>query len=104
MFFIFLPTDGFYQIYQKAPRNKNCKAHEIITTEDVCKDASKELRLTYNSKITRDFKSRPLGCYYSYYTDQTWFNENVNGTTNPAVFGEYGGVCHLSGKLCYTKI
>jgi hypothetical protein len=26
-----------------------------------------------------------------------WFNENVNGSTNPAYYGKNGGVCNSPG-------
>ena len=84
---------------KKAPVNENCQANEIITTEERCKEATKKLRLAYNFKITRDSKLHPRGCFYSYRHYETWFNENVNGPTNPANFGEFGGVCDSLGSV-----
>ena len=83
---------------KKAPVNKNCQANEIITTEKRCKDATNKLGLLYQHRITRKAEEYPRGCFYGYKLARTWFNENVNGPTNPASFGELGGVCDsLSG-------
>ena len=95
--FLFLFVDNF----KAAAIDKNCQAKEVIVTEDDCKAAAKEIGLTYVNKFNSD--KHPLGCLYNK-LDNAWFNENVNGPTNPAYYGMYGGVCHFPGKLYYTKI
>ena len=86
------------------PINESCQGNEVITTEDRCKDAAKELGLAYQIIFRQvDSKVHPLGCYYE--NDNTaWFNENVDGPTNPAKYGKYGGVCDLQGKLYQMKM
>ena len=88
--------------FKKFPAGKNCPDRSgglIVLAPNICKDASTALGLTYCGTVNDS--SLPAGCYHDY--SKSYFNEVVDPSkTNPALFGNKGGIC-IKGKFCYCR-
>ena len=78
----------------------------VVPTVDGCKDASKQLNITY--KYTMDKADRPAGCYKDSELDAVYFNKIIDpDQTNPTEFinwlmkdgtNRFAGICKRAGK------
>ena len=78
-------------------KNENCQTGRIISTEEECKKASKQLGFEYKNKLKKvDY---PVGCYtksdrYSYFNTQLH-----RSSSNPENFENRSGICRKGIKI-----
>ena len=98
IFFVYFPKNKYpffvLLVYYKGTVNTNCRKSDIIANKDQCKKAATALGLNFWGEIDKiQHKIFPLGCFYNAHSRYIAFNGNTNGYTNPAHFGNRGGLC-----------
>ena len=85
--------------YFKSNNGKNCPEDQIITTENVCKDAATEIGLAYKFAVA--FEVYPAGCFW-HSAGGVYFNQITDPSqtdlTNDVWRENSGGLCMTPSK------
>ena len=93
--------------YHKKPKWEECKANEVIYSEDICRVAADTLNLYYGGKKMDSIK--PKGCYWEYSSayynvgkGSSYLYDPYSTFENNEKFprGQKGGIC-LSKGICF---
>ena len=83
--------------FRRYPSEENCPIDRIVSTVELCKDASVVLGLEYQAAVDPGQSIYPAGCYWE--NTESYFNAIVDPSqTNPGSFRGRGGVC-INGKF-----
>lgn len=76
---------------------KNCGTKEVLSTEEECKQASRELGLTYlrNEGINPGF---PAGCFSILRQKRVWFNQIIDPSLIYTPSDITTGICKVANK------
>ena len=89
--------------YHKKPKWEECKANEVIYSEDICRIAADTLDLNYGGKKWES--SKPKGCYWEY--SSAYYNVGKGSSyiydpdstfEDSYYWGQRGGICLSKGK------
>ena len=93
--------------YHKKPKWEECKANEVIYSEDICRVAADTLDLNYGGKKWES--NKPKGCYWEYSSvyynvgkGSSYLYDPYSTFENNEKFprGQKGGIC-LSKGICF---
>ena len=94
----------YTDFYKTRPKVK-CALGAIITKEDDCELAARDVGLTYNTSCTDcPINHLPFGCFYAPGNKYAWFNEQKDVPSTKPMSSVFGSLCETEGTYKSCKL